>query len=151
MPCSFNSIESHPCTNEINNLWHKMRNFRYFFPFLPFLGVSESFVFVPIPSPKRSATSAANLHRHLASLSLSSATGSDSNYISFSADTGFLVSPSAFNALLDRFELRKRIGILLNHNLDSKCNIAEHSLNFWQRPFISDTTTYQQIMYPRGI
>ena len=97
-----------------------MRKFRHFFPFLPLvLGVSESFVLVPSPSPKRS-TSAANLHRHLASSPLSSATGSDSNYISFSADTGFLVSPSAFNVLLDRFELRKRIGILLNHDLESK-------------------------------
>ena len=98
-----------------------MRNFRHFFPLLPFaLGVSESFVLLPVPSPKRS-TSAANLHRHMVSSPLSSATGSDSNYISFSADTGFLVSPSAFNALLDRFELRKRIGILLNHDLDSEC------------------------------
>ena len=43
----------------------------------------------------------------------------DSNYISFSADTGFLVSPSALSAVLDRFELRRRLGILLN-NIDSK-------------------------------
>ena len=45
---------------------------------------------------------------------------SNSRYISFSADTGFLVSPSAFNAVLDRFELRKRLGILLN-DVGSKC------------------------------
>lgn len=55
------------------------------------------------------------------SMQMVSQTASDSRYISFSADTGFLVSPSAFNAVLDRFELRKRLNILLR-DLDSKCD-----------------------------
>ena len=85
---------------------------------MPFLGVSESFV----PIPSQTSSSETTLIRHAAPSPLAPATGSGSNanYISFSADTGFLVSPSAFNAVLDRFELRKRIGILLNNGLDSK-------------------------------
>lgn len=115
--CSFDN--SQPSTQTKQTSLENMRNLRQFFPFVPFiLGVSESFV--PIPSQRSSSET--NLIRHTAPSPLAPATGSGSNanYISFSADTGFLVSPSAFNAVLDRFELRKRIGILLNNGLDGK-------------------------------
>ena len=94
------------------------------------LDVTESFAL--IPASQRCPSSEMNLRRHMVqSLPLSEAVG-PSNYISFSADTGFLVGPNAFNAVLDRFDLRKRIAILLN-TLDSKwCYIGNmlHRLNF---------------------
>jgi hypothetical protein len=75
---------------------------------------TEAFVVNPSQQKRRS-------HSYSKSaMPMVSQTPSNSRYVSFSADTGFLVSPSAFNAVLDRFELRRRLGILLNE-VDSKC------------------------------
>eukprot|EP00562_Extubocellulus_spinifer_P009447 CAMPEP_0178511876 /NCGR_PEP_ID=MMETSP0696-20121128/22595_1 /TAXON_ID=265572 /ORGANISM="Extubocellulus spinifer, Strain CCMP396" /LENGTH=248 /DNA_ID=CAMNT_0020141677 /DNA_START=100 /DNA_END=846 /DNA_ORIENTATION=- len=76
--------------------------------FLAFLAIgAEAFVFNP--SPQRRSYSYSK-----SAMPMVSQTPSNSRYISFSADTGFLVSPSAFYAVLDRFELRRRLAILLN-------------------------------------